>query len=43
MQGQVVKNVVAEGDEVTVDASTLEAGVYVLNVNGVHSQKIAIK
>lgn len=43
MQGQVVKAVEAQGDEISVDASNLEAGVYVLNVNGVHSQKIAVK
>ena len=43
MQGQaVVKNTV-EGDETTVDASNLAAGVYVLNVNGTHSQKIIVK
>ena len=43
MQGQAVKYVAVEGDEVNVDASDLEAGVYVLNVNGAHSQKILVK
>ena len=43
MQGQAVKNCSVNGDEVTVDASTLATGVYVMNVNGVHSQKILVK
>ena len=43
MQGQAVKYVAVEGDEVNVDASDFEAGVYVLNVNGAHSQKILVK
>jgi hypothetical protein len=43
MQGQAVKAVAAAGDEVNVDASTLAAGVYVLNVNGAYSQKIIVK
>ena len=42
MQGQVVKTLSVDGDEANVDASTLEAGVYVMNVNG-QSQKIAVK
>ena len=43
MQGQVVKTIAVEGDEVNVDASMLDAGVYVLNVNGAYSQKIVVK
>ena len=43
MQGQVVLKESAAGDEITIDASALIDGVYVLNVNGVHSQKIVVK
>ncbi len=43
MQGQAVLNHSVEGDEVRVDASGLTSGVYVLNVNGTHSQKIIVK
>lgn len=43
MQGQVVLKDSVQGDEITVDASGLMDGVYVLNVNGVYSQKILVK
>lgn len=43
MQGQTVFDNSIEGDEMSVDVSGLSAGVYVLNVNGIHSQKIIIK
>ena len=43
MQGQVVMKENAVGDEITVDASGLNNGVYILKVNGIHSQKIVVK
>lgn len=43
MQGQVVAKSTVEGDETSVDASALASGVYVLCVNGTHSQKIIVK
>ena len=43
MQGQVVLKENAVGDEITVDASGLNNGVYILKVNGTHSQKIVVK
>lgn len=43
MQGQVVLKESSVGDEITVDASGLIEGVYVLKVNGVHSQKVVVK
>lgn len=46
MAGQAVVNASAQSDNVTIDASSLESGVYVLAVesNGVkHTSKIAVK
>ena len=43
MQGQVVMKENAVRDEITVDASGLNNGVYILKVNGIHSQKIVVK
>lgn len=43
MQGQAVLKNTVEGDETTIDATALASGVYVLNVNGTHSQKIIVK
>lgn len=43
LQGQPVLHTVTAGDEANVDASALSAGVYVLNVNGNHSERILIK
>lgn len=43
LQGQPVLVNTAEGDEVTIDASCLTAGVYVLNVNGNYSERILVK
>lgn len=43
MQGQIVLKENAVGDEITVDASGLNNGVYILKVNGTHSQKIVVK
>lgn len=40
-QPVMAENVV--GDEITIDVSPLNAGVYVLNVNGSHSQRILVK
>lgn len=42
MTGGVALKSSAPGDELTVDASSLPAGVYVLTANG-HSQKVALK
>lgn len=43
LQGQPVLKQNVTGDETNIDASALSAGVYVLNVNGVHSQRILVK
>lgn len=43
LQGQPVLKSVAEGDEASIDASALSTGVYVLNVNGVYSERILVK
>lgn len=42
MSGARMLSVNAAGDEVTVDASSLPAGIYVLTANG-HSQKVVVK
>ena len=41
--GQTVSTVSAAGNEATVNASNLTPGIYVLNVNGVHSTRIAVR
>lgn len=43
MAGKKVLQDKAHGDETTVDMTRLEAGMYVLNVNGEASQKIVIQ
>lgn len=43
ISGQPVLSESIPGDEVSIDASSLNAGVYVLNVNGCHSQRILVK
>ena len=42
-QGLLVKQVAAEGNEATVDVSSLPAGCYVINVNGRHSKCVIVK
>ncbi len=41
--GAKVLEASAGADQLIFDASALDAGVYILNVNGSHSQKITIK
>lgn len=41
--GQSVLNASADGDEIYIDASSLDAGIYIMNVNGNHSKRILIK
>jgi subtilisin family serine protease len=43
MTGQRVYTSTTIGDEASFDTSSLTKGVYVVSVNGVHNQKIAIK
>lgn len=43
LAGQTVLTVSAAGCEATVDASSLAPGIYVLNVNGLHSTRIAVR
>lgn len=43
ISGQPVMTQSINADEVTIDASTLASGVYILSVNGVHSQRILVK
>lgn len=42
MSGACVLRASSAGDELTLDASSLPAGIYVLSANG-HSQKVAVK
>ncbi len=41
--GQTVASTSAEGEQATIDASALPTGIYILNVNGQHSSRIAVK
>lgn len=41
--GSLVFSSSSEGDELTLDLSALSAGVYILNVNGQHSERILVK
>lgn len=41
--GQSVLAASTEGDEINIDASSLDAGVYIMNVNGSHSKRILVK
>lgn len=41
--GSLVFGTSGEGDEVTADLSSLASGIYVINVNGRHSEKIYLK
>lgn len=41
--GKLVYSSKTEGDEATIDLSSLSAGIYIVNVNGQHSQRIALK
>lgn len=43
ISGQPVMKQSVSADETTIDVSSLASGVYVLNVNGVHSQRILVK
>lgn len=43
ISGQSVMKQSVPADEATIDVSSLASGVYVLNVNGVHSQRILVK
>lgn len=43
ISGQPVLNVSAQGDEVNVDTSSLNAGIYILSVNGCHNKRIFVK
>ena len=43
ISGQPVMSQSVAADEATIDASSLASGVYILNVNGVHSQRILVK
>lgn len=43
MDGREVLALSAPGDEITVDLNGLPKGIYIINVNGKHAQKIAIK
>ena len=41
--GQPMLQQSCEGDEILVDASNLNAGVYIISVNGQHNQRILVK
>lgn len=41
--GRMVLNNIAMGDEATIDLSALMPGIYMINANGRHSQKITLK
>lgn len=41
--GRIVKNFSISGDETTLDLSGMTSGIYVVNVNGCHSQRIIVK
>lgn len=41
--GQPVLHSTAQSDELNIDASGLTPGIYILNVNGQHSQRIIVK
>ena len=43
ISGQPVLTQSCEGDEIMIDASDIESGVYLVNVNGVHNQRVLIK
>jgi hypothetical protein len=43
LQGQIVANQSANGDELTFNAAGVTPGIYILNVNGNHSQRIIVK
>lgn len=41
--GSLVMHHTADGDEATIDTSSLAPGIYIINVNGTHSKRVAIK
>lgn len=43
ISGQPVLNQSAEGDELNLNVANLQSGIYILNVNGTHSQRILVK
>lgn len=43
VSGQPVMKQSVEADEITLDVSSLASGIYILNVNGEHSQRILVK
>lgn len=43
MTGKLVMSTTAQGDETSVDVSRLAKGVYVMNVNGCHTQRVVVK
>lgn len=43
ISGQPVLTQSCDGDEIMIDASDIETGVYIVNVNGVHNQRVLIK
>jgi hypothetical protein len=43
LQGQAVASQAAKGDELTFNVAGVTPGIYILNVNGKHSQRIIVK
>lgn len=43
ISGQPVLTQSCEGDETVIDASALESGVYIINVNNRHNQRVLVK
>ena len=41
--GQLLLNKSCEGDQITIDASSLNAGVYIISINGQYNQRILVK
>ncbi len=41
--GQVVKDASAAGSELQLDVNDLSKGIYILNINGVHSTRVVVK
>lgn len=41
--GQLVINKSCKGDQITIDASSLNAGVYIISINGQYNQRIFVK
>lgn len=43
LDGILINRISCTGDSTVVDSSSLKPGMYILNVNGLHSRKIAVK